>query len=141
MPMTRPDHPPHVARLRPAPKNLGAGERSFADEFEAVSGLQIRPESIRRAERPSKPRGRVGGDLALPMNDLVDESSRHVDRQGEPVLADLQRLEKLLEQDLTRVDRGVRRDPDGSTLIHNGTVSLRIDIPIPVVLARAHTAS
>jgi hypothetical protein len=46
---------------------------------------------------------RCRADAALAVDDLIDPTRWHADRDGEPVLADLQGLQKLLHQDLARV--------------------------------------
>lgn len=67
--------------------------------------LKIQPEAIAGPEVGGEAQGRVGGDGALAVNDLVDPPCRNADVKGQPVLADPQRRQKLLGQDLSRMNR------------------------------------
>jgi S-adenosylmethionine synthetase len=73
--------------------------------LEVVAGLQVQPEPLRGAEVPGQAQRGVRGDAPLAVDDLVDPPGRHVDRLGQLVLADSQRGEELLQQDLPRVHR------------------------------------
>ena len=73
--------------------------------LEVVAGLQVQPEPLRSAEVPGQAQRGVRGDAPLAVDDLVDPPGRDVDRLGQLVLADSQRGEELLQQDLPRVHR------------------------------------
>jgi S-adenosylmethionine synthetase len=79
--------------------------------LEVVAGLQVQPEPLRGAEVPGQAQRGVRGDAPLAVDDLVDPPGRHVDRLGQLVLADSQRGEELLQQDLPRVYRRHDRVP------------------------------
>lgn len=73
--------------------------------FEVVTGLQVDPEALTRAEIPCEPQRRVGADPALAMNDLVDPARRDADRDRQAVLRDPEWLKEVHHQDLAGVDR------------------------------------
>jgi hypothetical protein len=50
-----------------------------------------------------EPQCSVGANAALAVHDLVDAPRRHVDRFGDPILRDAQRVEEFGLEDLTRV--------------------------------------
>src|SRR3954468_8217127 len=59
------------------------------------------------------------------MDDLIDAPRRHIDRLGDPILRDAHRLQKLSQQDLTRMG--------GCEVSHRSLVSLvvvdKLDVP------------
>ena len=75
-----------------------------AGRAQVVVGLEVHPEAGRGAEEAAQAQRRVGGDGALAQHDLVDPPRRHVQRAGQPGLAQGHRFEKVLAQDLTGVD-------------------------------------
>lgn len=74
-------------------------------EPELVIGLQVHPEFFRRSEVPSQAKRRVGWDTALAVHNLIDTTAWHADRNSELVLCDPETLNKVLHEDLTRMDR------------------------------------
>jgi hypothetical protein len=74
-------------------------------DLQVVAGLQVYPESLGGAEVPGQPQRGVCGDAALAVDDLVDPPGRDIYRLGQLVLANAQRREELLQQDLPRVHR------------------------------------
>src|SRR5688572_30456493 len=93
-----------VARLRLA--GLCGPARNLARGLvrgEVVVTLQIQPELGRSVEGLGKEPGRLGRDAALRLDDLVDALQRNLQVRGQAHLRDVQRLEKLIEQNLSRV--------------------------------------
>lgn len=98
---------PHKAsdvHAHAAPRKLDSLER--LDPVECVAevvlldlkveaGLEVEPEPVGGAEVASQPERCVGSDPTLAVHDLVDPTWGHADRDGEPVLADLQRLQEF----------------------------------------------
>ena len=74
--------------------------------LQIIMRLQVEPELRRHLEVAPQAQGGVGGDRALTLDDLVDAARWNANVQGEPVLANAHRLEKLLGQDFTRGDVG-----------------------------------
>jgi hypothetical protein len=72
-----------------------------------VVGLKSEEEAIGQSEISSEPQIRIGADGALAEDDFIDATRRHMERQRQRVLAERERLEKLLQQDFT--GRRVRR--------------------------------
>jgi hypothetical protein len=66
-----------------------------------MAGLDIQPETLGGAEVPGQAQCSVGRHGALAEDDFVDPPGRHADILGQLVLADLQRLQELLEKNLT----------------------------------------
>jgi len=54
----------------------------------------------------SQAQGGLGGDAPLAEHDLVDAPRVHAEGEPEPVLAEAERPQELLEQHLPRVHRG-----------------------------------
>jgi len=52
---------------------------------------------------PRQPQRSIRRDGPSPVDNLVDSAGRYLNIPGEPVLADLQRLEELFQQDLPRI--------------------------------------
>src|SRR3990172_3188273 len=71
---------------------------SLARLFQIIVGLQAHPELLRSAEMPRQPDCGVRRDATLAEDDLVDAARRHADRASKGVLAEIHRLEELLEQ-------------------------------------------
>jgi hypothetical protein len=90
-------------------------------DLQVVAGLQVYPESLGGAEVPGQPQRGVCGDAALAVDDLVDPPGRDIYRLGQPVLANAQRREELLQQDLPRCTGGmtVSSAPGSSLVIVN----------------------
>ena len=68
-------------------------------------GLQVEPEARAGLERLGEFPCRVGGDAALAAHDLVDPLHRDAEMGGERHLRNLERLQELFAQNLTRVSR------------------------------------
>ena len=65
-------------------------------DIEIIPGLEIEPETVRRAEIARKPKSGVGSHRASSVDDLIDAARRDTDVLGQPVLADAHRLEEFL---------------------------------------------
>jgi len=61
-------------------------------DFGVKAGLEVEPEAVGGAEVAGQSECGVGRDPALAVDDLVGPARGHADRDGESVLADLQRL-------------------------------------------------
>jgi hypothetical protein len=72
-----------------------------------VVGLKSEEETVGQSEISSEPQVRVGADGALAEDDFIDATRRHMERPRQRVLAERERLEKLLQQDFAR--RRIRR--------------------------------
>ena len=75
-------------------------------DLQVVPGLKIQPKPGRRAEVAREPESRIGRDTSVSVHDLVDPARRNAQVPRHPVLRELERLQELLEQDLSRVNRG-----------------------------------
>jgi hypothetical protein len=124
---TRPDYsdrllPPHnpsvVGSIPTGPTesaNSSAGEvwcdlfkilaNSVTLKFEVKARLKVHPETLARPKVPRHAKGSVGSDSPLAEDYLIDPPRRNTDCVGESILTELERLQKLLKQDLTRVNR------------------------------------
>ena len=76
-----------------------------ARRFQLEALLQVDPDIRRGAEIATKAQGRIGGDAALLVGDIVHACWRHTDRTGERVAGQLQRKHEFLAQNLARVNR------------------------------------
>src|SRR5699024_306793 len=74
--------------------------------IQLVVALQVDPELRRRPEVPRQPQRGVRSDPSLTVHDLIDPAGWHFDRDGELVLGDPEALDKVLHENLSRVDRG-----------------------------------
>src|SRR6185295_11780223 len=74
-------------------------------DFQVVANLEIQPEAFAHAKETRQAERRVRNDRPLTVNDFVDTTRRYADILGEPILAQTQRSQKLLEKDLSRVYR------------------------------------
>jgi len=74
-------------------------------DSQVIAGLEIHPESVGSAQCPGQPQRRIRTDGSLTMHYLVDPARRNAYRLRQPVLTDVEWAEKLLEQDLTRMNR------------------------------------
>lgn len=104
----------HARKARDTGDGSGGGEgldlvkgvaEPVALDFELVAALQVQPEPFAGAEVPGETQGRVGGDAALAVNDLVDPARGHADRDGDTVLCDPEWFDVVELQDLTGMDR------------------------------------
>src|SRR5688572_30146319 len=68
--------------------------------LEIISCLQIEPELLARAEITREAECRIGGNRALPMDNLIDTPRRHADILRQPILGHLEWCEKLGGQNL-----------------------------------------
>ena len=58
----------------------------IALDLEVIARLKVQPEAIAGAEVAGEPKGRIGGDGAGPVDDLVDAAGRDADVVGQTVL-------------------------------------------------------
>src|SRR2546426_12321521 len=72
--------------------------------FEIVSCLEVHPELRFHPKEAAQSQGCLCCDSSLPMDNLVNATRRHSDRLGQMVLADLHWLQKILKQNLPRMD-------------------------------------
>src|SRR5699024_7900527 len=80
--------------------------REVLRAVELVVALQIDPELSGRTEVLRQPQRGVRSDPSLTVHDLIDPAGWHFDRDGELVLGDPEALDKVLHENLSRVDRG-----------------------------------
>ena len=73
--------------------------------FQVVVGLQVEPELFGSPKVTCEAQGRVCGHGARSVDDLVDSAWRNADILREAVLGYAESSQKVLEQDLARVDR------------------------------------
>ena len=74
-------------------------------DFEIVMRLEVQPESRRRSKVSSQSQSRVGRDRTLPMHNFIYTTRINTDVLRQPILGNLQRLEKLLKEDFARMNR------------------------------------
>jgi hypothetical protein len=79
--------------------------KPLALDFQIVARLKVQPKTLARAEVASKSQCRVSSDRTLAMHDFVDAAWWHTDIVRKPVLRQLERLQEVQEQYLTRVNR------------------------------------
>ena len=84
--------------------NPGANE-SVQFNIQIVLILEPEPEFRRGPEITGQTQSRVGCDRTLLQDNLVYASGMNPDIERQPALAQPQRLEELLQEHLTRVDR------------------------------------
>src|SRR5262249_51658121 len=73
--------------------------------FEIVPRLEVHPELRLHPKEAAQSQGGICRNSSLPMDNLVNATRRHHDGLGQIVLADLHWLQKILEQNLPRMDR------------------------------------
>jgi hypothetical protein len=88
---------------------LEAVTEAVAFHIEVVCSLQIQPEPIRGAEEPGQAKSGIRAHRTRTVHNLVDTPGRNAEALREAVLAQIQRLEKLLEKDLARVKCSYQR--------------------------------
>jgi hypothetical protein len=108
----------------------------IAFQLKIVGRLQVEPKPLRVAKESRQTECRVCGDGPLALNDLIDSSRWHTQALGEPILRQTQRIEKLLQEDLTGVNRGqfLLGHERLLMIVHNLNVQ-----SIPLVPPKAHT--
>src|SRR6185436_12709670 len=74
--------------------------------FEIEVDLQPQPKPLGGSKVSSQAKGRLGRDRPLCEHDFVDSPRRDLDLACQPVLADPQRLQELIEKDLAGMDVG-----------------------------------
>src|SRR6478672_2899227 len=77
----------------------------IALDLEVIARLEIQPKAIAGAEVAREPKGRIGGDGACSVDDLVDAAGRDADVVGQPVLRNTKGLEEIGGEDFTRMNR------------------------------------
>jgi hypothetical protein len=82
---------------------LDAGSQDVLGNIEIVVHLKAQPETGRISEVPGEPERRIGSDTAPPVYDFVDSSRGNAQIIAKLILADAQRLEKLLIENLARM--------------------------------------
>jgi hypothetical protein len=75
----------------------------LAGDFGVVVGLHVDPEHFAEPQGAGEPQCGVSGDCAFAVHDFVDAPRWHIDRFGDPVLRDPQRVEEFLLEDLAGV--------------------------------------
>jgi hypothetical protein len=73
--------------------------------FEIIPRLEVHPELRLHPKEAAQAQRGIRRDPPLPMDNLINATRRHPDRLGQMVLADLHRLQKILQQNLPRMDR------------------------------------
>jgi hypothetical protein len=73
--------------------------------FEIVPRLEVHPELRLHPKEAAQAQGCICRDPSLPMDNLVNTTRRDPDRLGQIVLAELHWLQKILKQNLPRMDR------------------------------------
>jgi len=68
-----------------------------------VIRLQAQKEPLGKPEIPGKSEVCVRGHVAFAEDDLIDPARRHMDRPGQRVLTEAHRLQKLFEQNFSRM--------------------------------------
>jgi hypothetical protein len=68
-------------------------------------GLQIHPTLSVRAEKTGQPQGGIRCNRSFPRNDFSDAPLRYADRLGQPILGNLHRFQKILQQNFAGVNR------------------------------------
>ena len=66
--------------------------------------LQAQPQVRRRAERTGQTQGGVRRDAAPTFDDVSDAAVRQGAGDGEPILADAERLQEIFQEHFTRMD-------------------------------------
>lgn len=91
-----------------APQHLDLGFQSVAEtipfQVKVVGGLEIQPEPVGGPKEPRQAERGVGGDGTLRQDDLVHPPWRDVEILREAVLGQPERLEEVLEEDLSGMD-------------------------------------
>jgi len=72
--------------------------------FQLVSGLKIQPESLTCTEEPGKPQSSIRGNVSLSVNNFVNATRGNADIFGQPILANAHWAQKLLQEDLARMN-------------------------------------
>lgn len=78
--------------------------QSFLYGFQVEPQLQVEPESLARTEEAGQSQCGIGRDAPFPVDNLVDAPWGNADFFGQSVLADSERIQKLLQEDFARVD-------------------------------------
>ena len=68
--------------------------------------LKVQPEVFRCPEVTGQPEGRIGGDRSRASDDLIDATWRDARVLREPILADGERTQEFLLEDLAGMNRG-----------------------------------
>jgi hypothetical protein len=92
-------------------------EKSIALDFEVISALKVHPESLGGSEIAGHSKGRIGGDPALAVHDLVDSPRRDAYGHGQSVLRDAEWFEILDQKHLTWVDWSHERGCDHQVVL------------------------
>jgi len=71
--------------------------------FEVEPKLEVEPESLAGSEEARKPQRCIGRDGPLPVDDFVDAPWRNADLFCQAVLADLEGVQELLQEDFARM--------------------------------------
>src|SRR5262245_54286808 len=77
----------------------------LARGFEIVPRLEVHPELRLHPKEAAQSQGSICRDSSLLMDNLVNATRRYPDRLSQMVLADLHGLQKILKQNLARMDR------------------------------------
>jgi len=90
--------------------SVRTGAQPVAFELSVMADLQVQPEPLGRAELAREPKGAVGAGTALPTDALIDATRQNPDRNCPTTLADTRRLQLILDEDASRVNRlAIRR--------------------------------
>jgi hypothetical protein len=73
--------------------------------FEIVPRLEVHPELCLHPKEAAQAQRCIRRDPPLPMDNLINATWRHPDCLGQRVLANLHRLQEILQQDLPRMNR------------------------------------
>jgi hypothetical protein len=72
--------------------------------FEIVPRLEVHPELRLHPKKTAQSQGRICRDASFPMDNLINATRRYSDRLGQMVLAHLHGIQKILKQNLPRMD-------------------------------------
>jgi hypothetical protein len=92
-----------LARLERANPRQLVSQRVFGC-FRIETRLAAQPIALGQIEKFAQAQIGVGGDTAPPGNDFADALRRDADLFGQPVVADAHRFQKIIMQDLARVN-------------------------------------
>src|SRR5215471_20213456 len=77
----------------------------FTRGFEIVPCLEVHPELRLHPKEAAQAQGCICRNSSLPMDNLVNATRRYPNRLSQMVLANLHGLQKILKQNLARMDR------------------------------------
>jgi hypothetical protein len=79
--------------------------KSIALHFKVKARLEVKPESVSRAEVPGQAKRSVGRNRSLAKDNLVNPSRRHADILSEAILRNAPGLKEISQENFTGMNR------------------------------------